>query len=283
MKGEYGKMDNENLTNIRRLQLTELEILKKVITLCEKEDIKYYLLGGTFLGAIRHKGFIPWDDDIDIGMPRPDYDRFFDIAPKELEDNLEYKNYWKGNETTVYFSRVENRDVQIVDRSAIKHRIRNAWIDIFPLDGMPNSMLARKLHQVHLLYRRALLQFSQFSVIVNQDLPNRPLHEKLLIDFGNSFNLEKLLNKDKCMHKLDFLLRRYPYDRSKYVVNFMGAYKFKEMFPKGIYESTRKYQFETEELVAPEQYDTVLKQLYGDYMTLPPEQQRNKHHSIVLG
>lgn len=275
-------MESDHTTYLRQLQLTELNILKQVIDLCEQENLRYFMLGGTFLGAIRHEGFIPWDDDIDIGMPRADYDRFFEIAPEKLAKNLIYKNYWKGNEKTIYFSRVEDSRVQIHDDSALKHRVRNAWIDIFPMDGMPNNAMMRRIHEFRLLARRALLQYSQFSVIVNQDLPNRPFHERALIFVGNIINFEKILDTNKCMVKLDRLMRKYSYDDSNYVVNFMGAYKFKEMFPKTVYESIREYPFETEHLIGPENYDLVLSQLYGDYMQLPPEHQRNKHHSRVI-
>ena len=273
-------MGNDN--NLRKLQLTELDILKSVVEICEKENIRYYLLGGTFLGAVRHKGFIPWDDDIDIGMPRPDYDRFFDKGSKMLTEKYIYKNYWKGNERTICFSRVEDKSIMIIDRSGIKEKNRFAWIDIFPLDGMPNSAFARKVHQIHLLYRKALMQYSQFSTIVNQDLHNRPLYEKILIFLGKLINTEKVLDADKCLTKLNQVMRQYPYESAKYVVNFLGAYKFKEMFPKAVYDDVDTYDFEDIALPAPRNYDLVLSQLYGDYMELPPENRRNKHHTEII-
>jgi len=275
-------MEEENITPLRKLQLTELEILKDVIRVCKEENLRYFLMGGTFLGAVRHKGFIPWDDDIDISMPREDYDRFFEIAQEKLNDKYIYKNFKKGNEKTIYFSRVEDKSVQIEDNSAITKRTRNAWIDVFPLDGMPNNPIIRKFRQARLLYRRLLLQYSQFSIIVNQDLPNRPFLEKMLIKVGKIFNFEKHLDTEKCLYKLDKVIRKSKYENSKYVANFMGAYKFKEMFKKEIYDNTAVYDFETEKVIAPKDYDFVLKQLYGDYMKIPPEHQQNKHHSKVI-
>lgn len=269
-------------TSLRKLQLTELEILKEVVRICKEENIKYYLMGGTFLGAVRHKGFIPWDDDIDISMSRKDYDKFFEIAPKKLKNQYIYKNFKKDNENTIYFSRVEDSSVKIEDTSAINTRTRSAWIDIFPLDGMPNNIIMRQLHKIRLLYRRLILQYSQFSIIVNQDLPNRPLHEKILIKIGNVLKVEKHLDTKKSMKKLDKALRKYDYDKSKYVVNFMGAYKFKEMFKKEIYNNTAEYDFENQKLIAPKEYHIVLSQMYGDYMKIPPEHQQNKHHSKVI-
>ncbi len=273
---------DDNNVAIRKLQMVEFRILEEVVRILEEENIRYYLLGGSFLGAVRHKGFIPWDDDIDIGIPRPDYDRFYEIANKRLKQGLVYRNFRAGNEDTVYFSRVEDSSVKVKDSSAIESRVRNAWIDIFPLDGMPDNAIMRRIHQFRLLFLRVLLQYSQFSIIVNQDLPGRPLHEKLLIDLGNIIDFEKHLDTKKCMHRLDSALRKYGYDESSYVVNFMGAYKFREMFPKEIYDDACEYEFEGSMFTAPRSYDSVLKQMYGDYMKLPPEEERNKHHTEIV-
>ncbi|MBD3107613.1 LicD family protein [Bacillus sp. AGMB 02131] len=269
-------------TPLRELQLVELEILKDVVKICEENNLRYFLMGGTFLGAVRHKGFIPWDDDIDIAMPREDYENFFEIVDQKLHGDYIYKNFKKGNEKTIYFSRVENINFEIEDNSAIKKRIRNAWIDIFPLDGMPNNRLVRFFHKIRLLYLRVTLQYSQFSVIVNQNLPNRPLHENILIKIGKMINFERILDTEKCMNKLDIALKKYNYHNSKYVVNFMGAYKFKEMFLREIYDDTEKYEFETEQLIAPKNFNFVLSQMYGDYMTPPREDAKNKHNTKTI-
>lgn len=272
----------DEVTPLRKLQLTELETLNEIIRICKEENLKYFLMGGTFLGAVRHKGFIPWDDDIDISMPRKDYEKFFEIAPQKLSEGYIYKNFKKGNEKTIYFSRVENTKMQIEDNSAKIKRTRNAWVDIFPLDGTPNNCVLRQFYKLRLLYRRLLLQYSQFSIIVNQDLPNRPFIEKIFIKIGNIINIEKFLSTEKCLYKLDKAMTKYDYDKSKYVVNFMGAYKFKEMFKKEIYDNVAEYDFEGEKLIAPKEYDVVLSQMYGEYMKVPPEYQQNKHHSKVI-
>ena len=178
----------------------------------------------------------------------------------------------------IYFSRIENIDKEIIDNSALEKRRRYTWIDIFPLDGMPNNVFIRQIHKTQLLYRRLLLQYSNFSKVVNQNLPNRPLHERILIQIGNIVKPDKYLNTDKCLYKLDELLKKYDYDNSKYVVNFMGAYKFKEMFNKKIYDDKELYEFEGKKYYAPRDYDLVLSQMYGDYMTPPKDKDKHKHH-----
>ena len=144
-------------SDLRKLQLNELQIMDCFTEICRKNGLQYFLLGGTFLGAVRHKGFIPWDDDIDVGMPREDYERFYELVDEALPENYVYRNFKKGNETTIYFSRIEDTSFIIEDNSANIKRTRYAWIDIFPLDGMPDNKLIRNIHKFVLLYRRLAL------------------------------------------------------------------------------------------------------------------------------
>lgn len=267
------------MNKLRQLQLVELEMLKEIIKICDENNIRYYLMGGTLLGAVRHKGFIPWDDDIDIGMPRADYERFLQLVHEKTIKNYRLDHYYYCKESLIYIARLENEDFKIVDKSAEVEKTRNAWVDIFPLDGMPNNRLIKQIHKISLLYSRLVFKYSIFSKFVNQRTKGRPLHEKVLIKLGQLLNIESKLSKDKCLNKLDKKLKRYSYDESKYVVNFMGAYKFREMFSKKIYDEVEKYSFENLELTGPKNYDFVLKQLYGDYMKEPED--KNHHFTEI--
>ena len=149
-------MPEQNMTNLRKLQLIELEILKEVISLCEKHGLRYYLLGGTFLGAVRHQGFIPWDDDIDIGMPRTDFERFCEIARQELKAPLGFVSFRNNAEYIYFHPRVYNYNSRVIDRSGVNEKETFAWIDVFPLDGMPGNKLVRKLYGFYLLFLRLL-------------------------------------------------------------------------------------------------------------------------------
>ncbi len=269
-------------TELRKLQLCELKIMERFAEICDKNGLRYFLMGGTFLGAVRHKGFIPWDDDIDVGMPREDYDRFCDLVDDALPESYVFRNFTKGNEMTIYYSRIEDSSFVIRDFSANINRIRYAWIDIFPLDGMPNNGVLRNIHKFVLLSCKLALQYSNFSTVVNQDLPGRRGLEKVLIGVGNLIKPERFFNTQDCLWKLDKALRKYRYADSNQVVNFLGAYKFREMFPKEIYEKTADYEFEGKRYCAPADYDKVLSQMYGDYMTPPPDADKYKHHIEVI-
>ena len=266
----------------RALQLAELDILKRLVQLCDRYGIPYFALGGTLLGAVRHQGFIPWDDDVDIGIPREEYRRFLAIAREELAAPYAVKTFWEDADYPYYFSRVVNARVEVADRSAIQEKRQYAWIDIFPLDGMPSGRFRRTVQKYRLLYARLLFQYSRFSSLVSVALPNRPLHERLLIRLGRLLPVERWVSPGGALKRLDALLTRYSYAESDYVVNLMGAGKFKEMFPKSVYEDTALYRFEDMTLKGPADYDRVLTQMYGDYLTPPPEAERNKHFTEVV-
>ncbi len=267
---------------LKEMQNVELEILKVFLNICEKHNFKYFMLGGTLLGAIRHKGFIPWDDDIDVGMPRSDYDKFLKIAEKEIPLNYGIKTFENSEHFIKYHSRLENHNYEFISSSYKIPQKMYAWIDIFPLDGMPNNKIAINLHKFHLLYLRAKAQLAQFDETLDLSNKKRPLHERIIIWAGKYLKYGRNKNPLEAMRRLDKSLRKYPYDNSNYLVNFMGAYKFKEMFNKEKYGEGVLYDFEDVKLCGPVDYDYVLKQLYGDYMIPPAEADKNRHNTEIV-
>ncbi|MCR5765858.1 MAG: LicD family protein [Treponema sp.] len=264
---------------LRELQIKELNILKQTISIIEAHNLSYFAIGGTLLGAIRHKGFIPWDDDIDICMSRPDYEKFLEYAQKELPEGLEL-GYFKTNPNhQKYCARIIDKNTTVKRNDAINDYYVNIWIDILPLDGMPDNKFMNKLHRFHLLRRRLFLQYSIFdSVKMNK---KRKLFETILVKIGFIFTKIIHLDSHKQMFKLDKVLTKYPYEFSENVINFMGADAFKEIFKRSAFEEKASYNFEDIEIIGPKDYDYILKTIYGDYMTLPKEEDRVSH-SFVL-
>ncbi|MDD2496087.1 MAG: LicD family protein, partial [Tissierellia bacterium] len=174
-------------------------------------------------------------------------------------------------------------DTSIVlkDRSASIVQQQYAWIDVFPLDGMPNNQIKLKIHSFRLLLARMIFNYSIFSSGVDMNAKNRPWYEKVLIRFGQVLPVEKIFNRQKAYIRLDRLLKMYDFDESNYLINLMGAYKLKEMFHKKYFGNGAKYEFEGMQLNGPKDYNYVLTQLYGDYMTPPPIGDRN-HHRIEI-
>lgn len=267
-------------SSLRQLQLKELNLLKFFQQICKENHIAYYALGGTLLGAVRHKGFIPWDDDIDVGIPRPDYDRLCKILETQpLGEKVRFHTFRNSKEYIRYFGHLEDASFKVVRHDKLKDEETYAWIDLFPLDGMPNNGLLRKLKVWQVLALRAMFRFSCFDTLVDVNKKGRPLHEKILVWVGLHTPIQKFFNTKKCLDRMERALTSTPYEKSNYLVNAMGAYKFREMFHKKYYGKGKMYPFEDTEICGPEDYDFVCTQLYGDYMT-PPKMDDRNHHGL---
>lgn len=264
------------MDNLRALQLTELDILKEVLSLFEKNHITYYALGGTMLGAVRHKGFIPWDDDIDIGVPREDYERLKSVC-EQLPSHLRFLSFQEDPSYPYFFSRVVDDRVTVKSNRAEAIEVTPAWIDIFPLDGMPDNTLLRFIHSLRILYARMLFNLSRFSDLVNIKRKNRPIYEKAIIQLALRTRFYRWIDRKRAFERLDRILRKSPYAGSSYNINAMGAYKLKEMFHKKVFGSGKLYRFEDILIHGPRYYNSYLTQLYGNWK-VPADL---THHSIV--
>lgn len=260
-----------------------LHVLQEVVRVLDELNIPYYMQGGTMLGAIRHGGFIPWDDDVDLGIPRGDYDRMLKEVAAHLPEDLELRTYDDETDHHYYFARIVDKRYQIRRMGSLEERLENIWVDLFPLDGMPNGCLARQWHKFRLLMTRLKFHLSCFEK-VNLKRPGRPLVERIIIKIAMITRVGKWFNTRKQLDKMDRLLKKYPVEKSDYLVNFTGqtSYKFNEMFKKEVYGAGKLYQFESFSLMGPEQYDVYLKSLYGDYMTPPREEDRNAHAAELV-
>lgn len=270
------------VTGKRKLQLKELELLILFRDLCEKHDLTYYISGGTFLGAIRHKGFIPWDDDIDVAMPRKDYDQFVKIALEEISGEREFLHFSNNPESLRPNSRIVDYSFKILNNSWETPRKEPVWIDVFPLDGMPSSKILQSIHKCRLLYRKVLIGFANHENI-QDNKPDRPFIERSLIQFNKITRIGKLLNVYSQYEKIEKLLRKYSNEKSDVYFNFHGAYRFKSILNiKKIYGEGRLVEFEGSYFNSPSNYDLYLTKIYGDYMKLPPEEERNKHNTEIV-
>lgn len=260
-----------------------MQVLRDVVRILDELEIPYYMQGGTMLGAVRHKGIIPWDDDVDLGIPRADYERLLREVAAKLPENLELRTYDDETDHHYYFARIVDKRYQIRRMGSLEERLENVWVDLFPLDGMPNGLLARQWHKIRLLVVRLKYHLSCFER-VNIKRPGRPLVERVIIKIATWTRVGSWFNTRKQLDKMDRLLKKYSPEKTEYFVNFMGqtSYKFNEMFKKSVYGKGKLYPFEDLQLVGPEDYDGYLKSLYGDYMTPPKVEDRNAHVSELV-
>ncbi|MFR5125510.1 LicD family protein [Blautia massiliensis (ex Durand et al. 2017)] len=137
-----------------------LSVLNSVIKATNEMNVKCYMQGGTMLGAIRHGGFIPWDDDVDLGIMRNEYEIFLKNVKKYLPGNLELRTYWDESDHHYYFARIVDKRYLIKRMGSAEIRYENVWVDIFPLDGMPSNIFALKVHQFRLALARLMYHLS---------------------------------------------------------------------------------------------------------------------------
>lgn len=251
----------------------ELNILIYFTEVCEENNLRYYLGGGTLLGAVRHKGFIPWDDDIDVMMPRPDFQKLL-----SLSINNENYNIIKPGTAGYYYNFAKLVDTRtILEEKGIK-RIDGlgVYIDIFPLDGMPETPDARK---------KRFKELNSIRKRINNTCLLRPKFHRNPFAYLNAcriYNSNKNIDLSSLQKNyLDSALKN-SFDDSEFVFAAGGAYGARDIFPGKWFEKEIELQFENLSVKAFNGYDFYLTQLYGDYMTLPPEDKRvTPHHSIV--
>lgn len=244
----------------RKLQLRILDIVKDVDKICRENDIDYYILYGSALGAIRHQGFIPWDDDFDIGMTFDNYVKFLEICEKKLDKNKYYvqtpekeKNYYLS------FSKIRDIRTTIIEEGNENIDIvRSVYIDVFPLVGIPNNKIKERILKIN----RAFMLSANMNVINNKFL--RCIFDIILKIFGR----RKIL---KYTTKRCF---KYNTNDCEYWCSIAdGDGYIQNKIKREIYGKPKYVKFEDIMLPVPENTDKYLKNIYGDYMKIPSEEQ----------
>ena len=260
------------------MQKTTLEITRFIDAVCSRYDLHYSLIFGSLIGAVRHQGFIPWDDDLDVLMPRNDYERFIDIVGNMLPDYYELQNFRKTGSKR-YVTRIADTRTKIrVESYSDAFNELSVWVDIFPLDGIPDNIILRRIHYLRVYWHKAMCAFASFDETVNKHRPGRPLYQQAIINFCEMTHFGQRLSIQKRLKEYDKALKRYPYDYGEYSFCGVGTYNpERQTWPRGAFESYKRYPFEQTTLCGVEDYDSVLAITYGDYMTIPPEDQRAMH------
>lgn len=248
-------------------------MFKELVSILEQNKVNYFAVGGTLLGAVRHQGFIPWDDDIDISLPRPDYDMFVKSAANFLPSYYKLETVSNSPGFPYVFSKLYDTRTTLVENHTQPHP-RGIYIDIFPLDGIsedPKVQLrnVKKMRLYLKIYRRYFTTKAR-----SRSLVRRLAHNTFLPIIKLIFSRKMILER---VHKLAYLI---PWDKAKYTVNYFGAWRIKEVQPKEWYEERIRLPFDDYEIWGPKDYDKVLTRLYGDYMQPPPEEKRKSHHIV---
>lgn len=268
-------------SELTQTQALTLHLLKHVVGICEREGIRYYVGGGACIGVVRHGGFIPWDDDVDLSLPREDYERFVAYVKAHPEDG--YAICDRHTDSNWHFCMCQYVDMKSeieIDLAAEKRKA-HIWIDIFPLDGLPNSKGARWMHVKHILCLRYLIQLANVRTQVDAHR-KRPFVERAVIGASEALHVGDHIDADKDMDRLDDTCRRFSFYEQEFCGNMLGRYREREVVPTAYFGEPKKALFEGFPVNVPERTDEYLTALYGDYMTLPPEDQRVAHNVRVI-
>lgn len=265
---------------MKKVWWVQLDLIKVFASICQKHNLRWYPIGGALIGVIRHKGFIPWDDDIDLFMPREDYDKFLEICPKELEEPYFLQTTFNDEDCYMFWSSLRNSNTTGNRASCMNKRLNNGIaIDILPLDGCESNFT---------LYRIRRFPLRVASVICNT--------------YVNEFNTSKkaiILRKILRMFPIDYkkIYRWIEKQNSKHPMSkyekctqtlvadptFSGKKGLKRIiFDKKDFESTIELPFENITLQVPVGYDNILRTSYHDYMSFPPVEERVGKHKMVF-
>lgn len=280
-QNEILAMDQYPKHILKKLQAEELQILDAFATLCTKHSIDWFLYGGTLLGAARHKGFIPWDDDIDIAMLRRDYEKFIAIAQEELPSSLELHIPSCGNGYASFFAKLCKKNTRFYTQETIDARFNQGiFIDIFPLDYVCNDIKkqSRQLRQAKTAVRLNYLYHSSNITTI----PAGKAGSILRIIFKAVHTLLQVCKAEKKLHaNFNKALAQSKENDRNYVLSF--AYPYINPIPLSYIKPVEFLEFESHAFPVPRQYTRYLKILYGtNWMELPSEDKRKTHAPLVL-
>ena len=250
--------------SIDALHTKVLGILKAVHGVCREHGLHYYIWAGTMIGAVRHKGFIPWDDDLDIAMPRRDYDLLVAHAKEWLPEPYEMVCAETDHTYPLPFGKIQDASTTLIERMHLKY-LGGVYIDVFPLDGVPQHPLVRKWHFARYEYYKRVLYL----------LCRDPYKHGHGISSWVPLLCRKCYTLGGVQGKIRRLLKQYDYDACRLVADYDdGSHGTMD---KSILGRPTPYPFEDFMAYGVEDYDTYLTNKYGDYMTVPPQARQRQH------
>ncbi|MCI8824627.1 MAG: LicD family protein [Lachnospiraceae bacterium] len=271
---------------LRKLQLTELEMLKDIDRFCKEYQIEYFIAYGTALGAVRHGGFIPWDDDIDICMKRTEYNKFLKLAKKNMKEKYDILTIQETPGYISTFAKVSKKGTRFVEETNTNKKYQQGiFIDVFPYDYAPDDINQRKkIFKKAWLWVRVCMLCEISNPIIPQNI--KGLKRTIAITGCKAVHLFlKIIRFDKKKayhHYLEYATMYNKKGGEIYLSDYEDISPERTTLLETDIFPTKTIQFEDYEFPIPNNIDAHLKKVYGDYMTLPPIEQRHNHVAKVL-
>ena len=266
-------MEKKKIT-LDELKKIELDTLLEIDALCERLGLRYSLCGGTLLGAIRHGGFIPWDDDIDIFMPRPDYNRLIEYC-KHNETPFSLLCNETNEKYGYLFAKAMAKNTVIHEPNANPTNIdMGVYVDIFPIDGLADDYESSKALFNKTRFKRELLVARNWKRFFRSKT-RAWYYEPIRFAF---FVLSRFVSRAGLIRSVQKAYSADSFDQREYAATVCGSYRLKEILPSRVYDTYTELEFEGHKFKALKDYETYLSSIYGDYMQLPPEHKRVSHH-----
>ena len=260
-------MKTISIEDARDLQVQMLHYIDHV---CTQNDIEYYLFGGTMLGAIRHKGFIPWDDDIDIAVKREDYQRLLDKLEKGSE--IYETMYFEKNSDYYYLiGKLVDKRTSIIEKNYKTIDALGIYIDIFPLDYLPENKIEKKKIVDKVFFYRSILYYSVFT----KDQFRRASTRRKFCCI-----LSKIYGTNRAIRKADWWCKCIKQPQAKYIIDLVGMPRKDILVDKSVFDESIRVPFEDGEYPVPVNFDRYLSASYKNYMELPPEKDRVLKHEL---
>lgn len=258
------------------LQKCLIEMLSWFHSFCVEHQLCYYLIEGTMLGAARHQGFIPWDDDLDIGMPRSDYKRLELLMSDQIWDDrytLETPNS-SALDYTYTYSKIYDSTTTLIEKGR-KSIVRGVYIDVFPLDGVGMTITEARENF------RPISNWLNFLAMRTVDYrKDRKWYKNLAVMLARAIP-DFLIDEKRLALKIDLMCSSRAFNEYRFVGNLLSTYREREIMPREIYGQPMLYQFEGMEIFGVENYERYLSTLYGDWRSLPAEDKRKTTHNII--
>lgn len=274
-------MNKEDPFHLRPLWDSLIDVYKEYAKICEEHNLRYFLCAGTVLGALRHGGFIPWDDDFDVIMPRLDYEKFLKIAPKELPSHLKIVDR-HNSEFRLLFAKVQDcrKEKVVLVEKQIGHILSNGiYVDVFPLDGYPKTSTKRKLSRI---WEAACFSYHRY-ITRKARPPAKTLGGKISTCIGFLLSPCFLFRNERSILDLaEKHIKKYPFSNDE-MSGAAGCQvgRFERVIPPYIFGRPRLVDFDGVMMPIPERAEELMRNFYGDYMKLPPLEKRVLSHEYA--